>query len=68
VLFAVATTGSLIATGTTAVVCVLYLVLLGLAQATLHAIYQAAVYCYAHTGRAPDGFDERALAQSFRSR
>lgn len=68
VLFGVATTGSLIATGTAAVLCVLYLVVLGLAQSTLQAIYQAAVYCYARTGSAPDGFDERALAHSFRPR
>lgn len=68
VLFFVATTGNLIATATTAVLCALYLIVLGLAQSTLHAIYQAAVYCYAFTGRAPHGFDAQALATSFRPR
>lgn len=63
-----AMTGSLLATGTVVVIGVIYLVLLGLAQSTLHAIYQAAVYCYAHTGTAPAGFDEHTLANSFRRR
>ena len=65
---AVATTGSTIALGTAIAISGIYLLLLVLAQATLQAIYQAAVYCYAYTGSAPEGFDERALADSFRQR
>lgn len=63
---AVAITGSHFATSTVIALSVVYLLLLGLVQATLQAIYQAAVYCYAHTGSAPEGFDEQALANSFR--
>jgi len=43
-----------------------YLLLSALVQSTLQAIYQAAVYRYASEGRAPEGFDERMLAGSFR--
>lgn len=66
--FAVATTGSMLALGTAIAISGIYLLLLVLAQATLQAIYQAAVYCYAYTGSAPEGFDEQALASSFRQR
>lgn len=44
----------------------LYLVSLGVVQSTLQAIYQAAVYRYAVDGRAPAGFDEQLMAESFR--
>lgn len=47
---------------------VLYLVLLGLVQATLQTIYQTAIYLYAANGQVPDGFDETALASSFRQK
>lgn len=66
VVVATAMTGSGFAIGTAIVLSVVYLILLGLAQAALQAIYQAAVYFYASTGTAPEGFDERALAHSFR--
>ena len=41
---------------------VLYMILLGLVQATLQTIFQAAVYLYARDGRAPAGFDQAALS------
>lgn len=63
---AVAALGSPIALWTAVALWGVYLVLLGLTQSTLLAIYQAAVYCYAHTGTAPEGFGEQALASSFR--
>lgn len=62
----VTVTGSALAIGSGIAISGVYLVLLGLVQATLQAIYQAAVYSYASTGTAPTGFDERTLAGSFR--
>lgn len=47
---------------------VVYLALLGLVQATLQTIYQAAIYLYAANGQVPAGFDESAIADSFRQK
>lgn len=47
---------------------IVYLVLLGLVQATLQTIYQAAIYCYAATGEAPAGFDNQLVAEAFREK
>jgi hypothetical protein len=42
---------------------VLALVLVG---AALGGIYSAAVYCYAVTGKAPEGFDRFAIRDAFK--
>jgi len=42
----------------------LYLILIGLVQATLQTIFQAAVYLYARDGKAPQGFDRNALSMA----
>jgi len=47
---------------------VVYLVALMLVQATLQAIYQAAVYRYAADGEAPEGFEDAGLGEAFRRR
>lgn len=41
---------------------VVYMILLGLVQATLQTIFQAAVYLYARDGITPAGFDQGALS------
>lgn len=45
-----------------------WLVLVGLVQATLQTIYQASLYVYAATGSAPGGFDNQLLAEAFRAK
>ena len=46
----------------------IYILLLILTQSALQAIFQAAMYLYARDGRAPEGFDETALASAIRPR
>jgi hypothetical protein len=41
---------------------IIYIVALGLVQATLQTIFQAAVYLYARDGRAPRGFSDSGLS------
>ena len=45
-----------------------YLILMALIQSTLQTIFQAAVYLYAREGKAPEGFDQAALASAMRTR
>jgi len=45
---------------------VIYLIALALAQSALQTIYQVAIYRYAADGKAPAGFDEQLIAESFR--
>ena len=47
-------------------VAVIYVIALALIQSTLQTIYQVAIYRYATDGRAPDGFDDHLIAESFR--
>jgi hypothetical protein len=47
---------------------VVYLVLLGLVNSALHAIYQAAVYRYAVDGEPPAGFSGESMQYAMRSR
>jgi hypothetical protein len=68
VLFAVAIKlgpAALLATGA---ILVVWLVALALVQSTLQTIYQAAIYCYAANGEAPNGFDGSMIAEAFRER
>ena len=50
------------------VLCVLTVSLLGLAQATLHGIYSAALYRYANGDPAAGGIEPRLLEDAFRAR
>ncbi|MGA7877568.1 MAG: DUF6159 family protein [Desulfoferrobacter sp.] len=43
-----------------------YLILLALIQSTLQAIFQAAVYAYAHSGSAPEGFRHDEINDALR--
>lgn len=63
-----AMTGSGMAVASVIVISVIYLVGLVLVQSTLQAIFQAAVYYYAVNGKAPVGFDDRILADTFRQK
>ncbi|MDE2234193.1 MAG: hypothetical protein KGL13_04270 [Gammaproteobacteria bacterium] len=45
---------------------VIYLIALALVQSTLQTIYQVAIYRYATDGKAPEGFDNQLIAESFR--
>lgn len=47
---------------------VIWVVMLGLVQSTLQSIYQAAIYCYAANGEAPNGFDNQLVAEAFREK
>lgn len=66
ILMATAMSDSLFISGSGLVISMAYVVLLGIVQSTLQAIYRAAVYCYARTGSAPRGFNDPMLANSFR--
>ena len=63
-----AMTGSGMAVVSIIVISAIYLIGLALVQSTLHAIFQAAVYYYAVHGKAPAGFDDRILAETFRQK
>jgi len=49
-------------------VAVLYLILLGLIQSALKAIFQAALYLYAHDEQPPEGFDAALLGGAIQSK
>lgn len=50
---------------TVGAILVVYLIALALVQSTLQTIYQVAIYCYAATGEAPNGFDSQLIAETF---
>lgn len=50
------------------IIAILYLVVLSLIQSTLSVIFQTALYYYADSGSAPDGFDAALLQNSVRQK
>ena len=47
---------------------VVWIVAVAVVLSTLGGIYRTALYLYASTGQAPQGFDQNQMASSFRSK